>query len=570
MSERRPPEWQRAGGAGTVLGPDVAADWLLTTDERGNPATEIDAARPDGRAWTDGNTVGVHVDGAAYFARLHQLLSDLGPGDWVYLTDWRIDATRQLVGPGSELGPLLARLARRGVAIRGLLWRSHPALIRYNQDANRVLGTLVNRAGGQLVADQRVRRFGSHHQKLLVVHVPDDPGRCIAFLGGIDLSRGCRDSPEHQGDANPVRIDSRYGRRPPWHDLQLEVQGPAVLDVDLTFQERWEDHTPRDHRNPLRAMWRRLSHEPKRLGLLPRLPEGTAAGAGAGLRRGPVPVGHAGGRGARHRAARRARAAHDHRGATLSGPGRTPLRPGRALGAVAGRRPPAARRGSACGRVRPGERAGHADLRPRQGGDDRRRLGDGGLGQPQPPLLDPRLRGCLRRARPAPRPSSPGRPGRSGRRGAGVRAGAPPAAMARAPRPRRRSGQRRAVGPGRGLRALAGDRRRAGGLARRRQTGSTAARSYPAAPGGAGAGPEGPLGAGAVPAGDRPRRPAPATAARQQPVGVSYWRATGAWWVIVPAAASRRSPPCRGSRVSATVGATTGRWRCRPRWAGPR
>jgi hypothetical protein len=37
------------------------------------------------------------------------------------------------------------------------------------------------------VADQRVRRFGSHHQKLLVVHRPNDPDRCIAFVGGIDL-----------------------------------------------------------------------------------------------------------------------------------------------------------------------------------------------------------------------------------------------------------------------------------------------------------------------------------------------------------------------------------------------
>ncbi len=273
MSERRPPVRQRsgsAGGAGMVSAPDVATEWLLTADERGNPATEIDAARQDGRAWTDGNQVGVHVDGAAYFARLHRLLSGLDPGDWLYLTDWRIDATCQLAGPGSELGPLLARLARRGVAIRGLLWRSHPALIRFNQDANRVLGTLVNRAGGQLVADQRVRRFGSHHQKLLVVHVPDDPRRCIAFLGGIDLSRGRRDTPEHQGDADPVRIDPRYGRRPPWHDLQLEVQGPAVLDVDSTFRERWEDRTPRDHRNPLRAAWRRLSHEPRHLELLQR------------------------------------------------------------------------------------------------------------------------------------------------------------------------------------------------------------------------------------------------------------------------------------------------------------
>jgi hypothetical protein len=130
----------------------------------------------------------VHVDGVAYFARLHQLLSGLEAGDWVYLTDWRIDATRQLAGPGSELGGLLAGLAGRGVAIRGLLWRSHPALVRFNQDANRVLSTLVNRAGGQLVADQRVRRFGSHHQKLLVGHRPNDPVRCIAFVGEIDLS----------------------------------------------------------------------------------------------------------------------------------------------------------------------------------------------------------------------------------------------------------------------------------------------------------------------------------------------------------------------------------------------
>jgi hypothetical protein len=107
--------------------PDAAGVWLLTADERGNPGTAIDLERGDGQAWTAGSRVTVHVDGAAYLGRPHQLLSGLGPGDWVYLTDWRIDATRQLTGPGSDLGPLLAALARRGVAVRGLLWRSHPA-----------------------------------------------------------------------------------------------------------------------------------------------------------------------------------------------------------------------------------------------------------------------------------------------------------------------------------------------------------------------------------------------------------------------------------------------------------
>jgi hypothetical protein len=222
--------------------PNLPEAWLLAPAERGNAATAIDSEHADGRAWTVGNQVTVHVDGAAYFARLHQLLSELSAGDWVYLTDWRIDATRQLAGPGTELGPLLARLARRGVAIRGLLWRSHPALVRFNQDANRVLSTLVNRAGGQLVADQRVRRFGSHHQKLLVVHRPDDPGRCIAFVGGIDLSRGRADTPRPPGRrragqdrpalrapaalARPAAGGARAGRPRRRPDLPGTVGGP--------------------------------------------------------------------------------------------------------------------------------------------------------------------------------------------------------------------------------------------------------------------------------------------------------------------------------------------------------
>ena len=65
---------------------EATAAWLLTADERGNPATAIDLERGDGSAWTTGNRVTVHVDGAAYFGRLHELLSGLGADDWVYLT----------------------------------------------------------------------------------------------------------------------------------------------------------------------------------------------------------------------------------------------------------------------------------------------------------------------------------------------------------------------------------------------------------------------------------------------------------------------------------------------------
>jgi hypothetical protein len=132
MAEQELPDRPLPAGAGATGMAPAAEAWLLTADERGNPATAIDLERGDGLAWTAGNGVTVHVDGAAYFGRLHELLSGLGAEDWVYLTDWRIDATRQLTGPGSELGPLLASLARRGVGVRGLLWRSHPALVRFN------------------------------------------------------------------------------------------------------------------------------------------------------------------------------------------------------------------------------------------------------------------------------------------------------------------------------------------------------------------------------------------------------------------------------------------------------
>ena len=256
--------------AGAASCPDAAAVWLLTADERGNPATAIDTEHGDGQAWTAWNRVTVHVDGAAYFGRLHQLLSALAAGDWLYLTDWRIDATRQLSDPGSELGPLLTRLARRGVAVRGLLWRSHPALIHFNQDANRVLSTLVNRAGGQLVADQRVRRFGSHHQKLLVVHRPNDPERCSAFVGGIVLARGRCDDPRHLGDTDPVRIDPRYGRRPPLARPPAGAPRPGRAGRRPHLPGALGGPHPRDHRNPLRVMWRRASHEPRRLELLQR------------------------------------------------------------------------------------------------------------------------------------------------------------------------------------------------------------------------------------------------------------------------------------------------------------
>jgi phosphatidylserine/phosphatidylglycerophosphate/cardiolipin synthase-like enzyme len=244
-------------------------DWFLRPDERGNPNTDIDRRRGNGRAYTEGNTVDVLIDGASYFRRLLETLRAVAPGDLVLFTDWRGDADERLDGPGTEIGAVLADLARRGADVRGLVWRSHSDRAHFSEKENRDFGQRVNEAGGEVLLDERVRQAGSHHQKIVVVQHVDHPEDDVAFVGGIDLSHGRRDDHTHHGDEQRVELDRRYGPRPAWHDAQLEVRGPAVADVAYTFRERWDDPVPLDHRVPWRIALRRVAREPRRPRRLP-------------------------------------------------------------------------------------------------------------------------------------------------------------------------------------------------------------------------------------------------------------------------------------------------------------
>ena len=234
-------------------------DWFLTAEERGNPASQIDGPAGAHVAWTDHNDVRRHIDGASYFASLAGAVESLGRGDEVHFTDWRGDGDELLTDEGVSLRELMSRACRRDVTIRGLLWRSHSDRLAFSAKENRRFAEEVSAAGGQVLLDNRVRRGGSHHQKLVVLRHLASPEDDVAFVGGIDLSHGRRDDVRHGGDVQVIELDARYGPRPPWHDVQLEIRGPAIDQLDTTFRERWNDPTPLTHVHRLRSWISRVS-----------------------------------------------------------------------------------------------------------------------------------------------------------------------------------------------------------------------------------------------------------------------------------------------------------------------
>jgi phosphatidylserine/phosphatidylglycerophosphate/cardiolipin synthase-like enzyme len=232
--------------------PAVAA-WFLGEGDRANSATDL-------RAFTTGNLVEPLIDGRRYFARLSAELGATGPGDQVYFLDFRGDLDERLDGPGSEVGAVLSAAAQRKVLVFGMLWRSQPKLLKQSEETNAEFVRELDDAGGQVLLDGRTRRAGSHHQKLVVVRHPEAPARDAAFVGGIDLGFSRNDDSAHGGDPQVMEFPDRYGPRPPWHDIQAAVHGPAVHDLEHTFRERWYGSSVLDLPSPVRQLYDRAYH----------------------------------------------------------------------------------------------------------------------------------------------------------------------------------------------------------------------------------------------------------------------------------------------------------------------
>jgi phosphatidylserine/phosphatidylglycerophosphate/cardiolipin synthase-like enzyme len=237
LRPRREPRWAR--GFDRARHP-----WLLSDEERGNAASGLPA-------WREDNDVRALVDGRSYLPALAAALAGAGEDDAVLFVGYRTDPDELLDDGGPPVAAALVGATVRGALVRGLLWRSHSEVLGYTYRTNGDLARAVTRAGGQVLLDHRVRAVGSHHQKLVVRtslrdgEGPDgDAGDDVAFVGGIDTARARRDGGAHAGDPQTRPFAAVYGPTPAWHDIQLQLRGPVVRDVETVFRQRWADPAP--------------------------------------------------------------------------------------------------------------------------------------------------------------------------------------------------------------------------------------------------------------------------------------------------------------------------------------
>jgi phosphatidylserine/phosphatidylglycerophosphate/cardiolipin synthase-like enzyme/uncharacterized membrane protein YdjX (TVP38/TMEM64 family) len=165
----------------------------------------------------------------------------------VFILGWDFDSRIRLVpraddGYPEELGEFLKEVVRRSPELRmyvlswdfamvfaldrewvplyKLGWRTHPApRLSFHLDGRHPPG-------------------GSHHQKVVVV---DD---AVAFVGGLDLTHGRWDTPEHRRE-EPNRLDAQGRFSRPSHDVQAIVDGAAARALGELCRERWQRGTDR-------------------------------------------------------------------------------------------------------------------------------------------------------------------------------------------------------------------------------------------------------------------------------------------------------------------------------------
>lgn len=185
----------------------------------------------------------VLIDAAAYFAALRAAM--LKAEHSICIVGWDIDSRTELVGETGEaddgfpktLGSFLTALVERkpDLSIKLLIW-DYALFYSVERELMPSLSLGWNTPPQvELCFDNTLPMAASHHQKIVVID------GALAFSGGLDLTIRRWDTAQHEPE-NAHRADPAGTPYPPFHDVQMMVDGPAAAALCELVQARWKRH----------------------------------------------------------------------------------------------------------------------------------------------------------------------------------------------------------------------------------------------------------------------------------------------------------------------------------------
>lgn len=207
------------------------------------PQSETHAAvlRPGETCWqlAHADRVAVIIDAAAYFSHLRAAI--LRARHSILLIGWDFDARVELDrGEGTaafapnRIGRLLDHVIARNTDLHVYVLRWDLAFLKMPLRGTTPFFLLEWLAERRLHfhLDRHHPPGSCHHQKIVAI---DD---AIAFCGGIDVTGGRWDTPDHR-DHDTLRTRTLRGPRVPWHDVTTAVDGHAARALGGLARDRW-------------------------------------------------------------------------------------------------------------------------------------------------------------------------------------------------------------------------------------------------------------------------------------------------------------------------------------------
>jgi phosphatidylserine/phosphatidylglycerophosphate/cardiolipin synthase-like enzyme/uncharacterized membrane protein YdjX (TVP38/TMEM64 family) len=190
------------------------------------------------------------VDGAAYFSALRA--AAMRARQSILVIGWDVDSRTRLPRNDDEsddlperFGDFLNDLAKRhpGLQVHILDW-DFAMLFALDREVLPLyqLGWRTDRRV-RFHLDDRHPVGASHHQKIVVI---DDT---VAFVGGLDITHCRWDTPAHDPEESR-RVDADGDPYPPFHDVQVMVEGEAAKALGGLARERWRRATDHEAKRP--------------------------------------------------------------------------------------------------------------------------------------------------------------------------------------------------------------------------------------------------------------------------------------------------------------------------------